>query len=71
LPSGAVGALEDRLDRLAGPPGLTAILAPLRTWLAELNTLIATANEEVARMAEHDAMATQLMTRPVSARWWR
>lgn len=64
LPSGAVEALEDRLDRLAVPPRLTAILAPLRTWLAELNTLIATANEEVARMAKHDAMATQLMTAP-------
>jgi transposase len=64
LPSGAVEALEDRLDRLAVPPQLTAILAPLRTWLAELNTLIATANAEVARMAKHDAIATQLMTAP-------
>jgi len=64
LPSGAVEALEARLDRLALPTALTAILEPLRTWLVELNRLIATADEEVAQTAKRDAIATQLMTAP-------
>jgi transposase len=64
LPSGAVEALEDRLDRLAVPPALRAIIAPLRTWLVELNALIATADQEVTRTAKGEAIATQLMTAP-------
>ena len=64
LPSGAVEAIEARLDRLALPTALTAILEPLRTWLVELNRLIATADEEVAHTAKRDAIATQLMTAP-------
>lgn len=64
LPSGAVEAIEARLDRLALPPALTAILEPLRAWLVELNRLMATADEEVAQTAKHDAIARQLMTAP-------
>jgi transposase len=64
LPSGAVESIEDRLDRLALPTALAAIIDPLRTWLAPLNTLLATADEQVARLANRDAVATQLMTAP-------
>jgi transposase len=64
LPSGAVEAIEDRLDRLAVPPALQAILAPLRTELAALNQLIATADAELATVAKADAVAAQLMTAP-------
>jgi transposase len=64
LPSGAVAAIGDRLDRLALPPALTAILDPLRAWLAELNTRLAHADAQVARMAKDDAIARQLMTAP-------
>jgi transposase len=64
LPSGTVEALEDRLDRLAVPAALQAILEPLRTWLAELNARIATADAEVATAAKSEAIATQLMTAP-------
>jgi transposase len=64
LPSGTAEAIEARLDRLAVPTALTAILEPLRTWLVELNRLIATADEEVAQTAKRDAIATQLMTAP-------
>jgi transposase len=64
LPSGTVEAVEDRLDRLAVPAGLQAILAPLRTELAALNQLIATADTAVAAVAKRDAVAAQLMTAP-------
>ena len=64
LPSGAVTTIDGRLDRLALPAALQAILKPLRTWLAELNTLIATADAEVAIAVKRDAIAAQLMTAP-------
>jgi transposase len=64
LPSGAVEAIDDRLDRLALPPALTAIIEPLRTWLAELNRLITSADDQVERTAKRDPIATQLMTAP-------
>jgi transposase len=64
LPSGAVETIEGRLDRLALPAGLRAILEPLRTWLAALNALIRTADDQVATAATSDAIATQLMTAP-------
>jgi transposase len=64
LPSGAVEAIGDRLDRLALPPALTAILDPLRMWLTELNRLLAHADDQVAHMAKGDAIAKQLMTAP-------
>jgi transposase len=64
LPSGSVEAFEDRLDRLPLPAALTAIITPLRTWLAHLNTLIAAADADVMQAAKQDAIATQLMTAP-------
>lgn len=64
LPSGSVERVDQRLDRLALPSALTAIIAPLRTWLAELNTLLATADAVVAQLATQDPIATQLMTAP-------
>lgn len=64
LPAGSVEAFEDRLDRLPLPPALTAIITPLRTWLADLNALLATADADVSRAAKHDPVATRLMTAP-------
>jgi transposase len=64
LPSVAVEAIEDRLDRLALPAALQTILQPLRTELGTLNRLIATAESEVATVATRDAIAAQLMTAP-------
>jgi transposase len=64
LASGAVEAIEDRLDRLALPAALQTILHPLRTELGTLNRLIATADTEVATVATRDAIAAQLMTAP-------
>jgi transposase len=64
LPSGAVTTIEARLDRLALPAGLNAIITPLRTWLGELTRLLTTADAELAQVAGADAVATQLMTAP-------
>jgi transposase len=64
LPSGAVEAIDARLERLALPTALKAIIDPLRTWLADLTTLLATADDQVARTATRDPIATQLMTAP-------
>jgi transposase len=64
LPAGSVEAFEDRLDRLTLPAALTAIITPLRTWLADLNELIAAADADVVRTAKQDSIATQLMTAP-------
>lgn len=64
LPSGGVERVDQRLDRLALSPTLTSIIAPLRTWLADLNTLIGAADAAVAQIAKQDPIATQLMTAP-------
>ena len=64
LPSGSAAAIETRLEALALPPTRTAILAPLRTWLAELNGLLHTADTAVAPLAASDPVARQLMTAP-------
>jgi transposase len=64
LPSGSVEAVEQRLDRLALPTALIATIAPLRTWLGQLNTLIGAADADVTRIAAHDPITRQLMTAP-------
>jgi transposase len=64
LPRGSAEAIEKRVDGLALPPAMTAMLAPLRTWLAELNGLLHTADAAVATRAASDPVARQLMTAP-------
>ena len=49
-PRGSAEAVEARLDAAARcRPALATILAPLRTWLTELNALLATADHAVVR----------------------
>ena len=55
----ATGSVAWRCPRRCG-----AILSPLRTWLAELNRLIAAADAAVATEAKRDPIAAQLMTAP-------
>jgi transposase len=64
LGSGAPEQIEPRLERLTLPRGLQAILAPMRTWLAALNRLIAAGDAATAARAAADADATLLMTAP-------
>lgn len=64
LPGGSAEAIERRLEALALPPTVTAILAPLRAWLTELNRLLRTADAALATLAASDPVARQLMTAP-------
>ena len=64
LPRGSAEAVEARLARLALPAGLATILAPLRTWLKAVNTLLTTADREVQVRATADPVAARLMTAP-------
>jgi transposase len=64
LPSGSAEAIDRRLDALALPPVLLATVAPLQTWLRELNALLRAADAAVDALAESDAVAQNLMTAP-------
>jgi transposase len=64
LPSGSAAAIERRVDALPLPPALLATLAPLRTWLRELNELLRAADAAVDQVAESDPVACRLMTAP-------
>lgn len=64
LPSGSAEAIDRRLEALALPPVLLATLAPLQTWLRELNTLLRAADAAVDAVAARDAVAQNLMTAP-------
>jgi transposase len=64
LPSGSAKAIDRRLDALALPPVLLATLAPLQTWLRELNALLRAADAAVDALAASDAVAQNLMTAP-------
>jgi transposase len=64
LPSGSAEAIDRRLAALALPPGLLATLAPLQTWLRELNALLRAADTAVDALAASDAVAQNLMTAP-------
>lgn len=64
LPRGSAEAIEARLARLDLPTSLATILAPLCTWLKELNALLATADRQVETQAAADPIATHLMTAP-------
>ena len=62
LASGSAECVVDRLDRLAIPAALTAILAPLRASLTQLNAIIARVEQAVEARARHDATTQLLMT---------
>jgi transposase len=64
LPSGRPEAVDTRLEKLGVPTALAAIVAPLRTWLAELNRLLRTADDAIETQAAADPVARQLMTAP-------
>jgi transposase len=64
LSRGTAETVPTRLAKLALPEALRTVLAPLVTWLEELNTLVATADAEVATTAATDPMAQHLMTAP-------
>jgi transposase len=64
LGSGSAEQIATRLERLALPTPLQAILAPLRACLAELNRLIVAGDAATAARAAENADATLLMTAP-------
>ena len=64
LSRGTAETVPTRLDKLALPEALRTVLTPLTTWLEELNTLLATADADVAAQAATDTAAQQLMTAP-------
>jgi transposase len=64
LPSGSVERVDRRIAALPLPAELLAILAPLRTWLGELNRLLGLADTAVADLAATDPIARRLMTAP-------
>jgi transposase len=64
LGSGAPEQVEARLERLALPPALQAILTPRRAWLATLNRVIRDSEAATAARAAADAVAPRLMTAP-------
>jgi transposase len=64
LPRGSAEAIDRRLNTLAVPPELLAALAPLQTWLRELNALLRAADAAVDALAASEAVAQNLMTAP-------
>jgi transposase len=64
LPSGSVERVDRRIAALPLPAELLAILAPLRTWLGELNRLLRAADAAVDTRAASDPIARVLMTAP-------
>jgi transposase len=64
LPSGAAETIVARLTRVALPPTLTAILAPLRQVLHTVNAELAAADAALHDRAVADAAAQRLMSAP-------
>jgi transposase len=64
LPSGTAERVLQRLDQLAVPPAVLAVLEPLRAVLRQLTTTLATADQAVATRAAADPVARCLMTAP-------
>ena len=64
LPSGRPEAIDTRLEKLGVPPALAVVVAPLRSWLAELNRILHAVDEAVAAQAAADPGVRQLMTAP-------
>lgn len=64
LPSGAAERVLQRLDQVAVPAAVTAVLEPLRAVLSQLTTTLATADQAAATRAATDPVAVRLMTAP-------
>jgi transposase len=64
LPSGSADHVLQRLDRLAVPADLVAVLAPVRTVIAQLTTTLTAANAEIEARAMADPVTQRLMTAP-------
>ena len=64
LPGGSPDAIERRVETLALPRALVTTLAPLRTWLSELTSLLKAADAAVEDLATSDPVAQNLMTAP-------
>ena len=64
LPSGGAERVLQRLDRVAVPATVTAVLAPLRAVISHLTTTLTTADQAVEARATADAVTQRLMTAP-------
>lgn len=64
LPSGSADYVLPRLDRLALPADLAAVLAPVRAVIAQLTTTLTTAEAEIEARALVDPVTQRLMTAP-------
>jgi transposase len=64
LPSGGAERVLQRLDQVAVPAAVTAVLEPLRAVIGHLTTTLATADQAVEARATADAVTQRLMTAP-------
>lgn len=64
VPSGSAERVLHRLDQVAVPAAVTAVLEPLRAVLSDLTTTLATADQAVEARATADAVTQRLMTAP-------
>jgi hypothetical protein len=64
LPSGSAETIVARVDRVALPAALADVIAPLRTWLTQLNATLADLDQAVRARAAADATAQRLMSAP-------
>lgn len=64
LPSGGAERVLQRLDQMAVPPAVAAVLEPLRAVISQLTTTLATADQAVHTRAAGDPVASRLMTAP-------
>jgi transposase len=64
VPPGPSDTFLARLDRIALPPALSTIVAPLRAVLTQVQATLETIEERVEEMALHDATVQRLMTAP-------
>jgi transposase len=64
LPSGSAERVLQRLEQVAVPAAVTAVLEPLRAVISHLTSTLATADEAVEARATADAVTQRLMTAP-------
>jgi transposase len=64
LPSGSAERVLQRLDQVAVPAAVTAVLESLRAVISHLTSTLATADEAVEARATADAVTQRLMTAP-------
>jgi transposase len=64
LPSGSADRILTRLTQVPIPAALEPVIAPLRAVIAELNTQLTVAEEQVEARASTDPVAQRLMTAP-------